>query len=179
MIFQQHQQQQLTILALSACAAVAHDPVKPWEITRLVTSSLPYRGEAACHDPLNTIAVEIHDANYPGLNSTGLPSVQCIAKFPYCSPPYHKSFNCTEVPYRTWSFSFFQPDEHADSSYWNPGQSFVLCFRLLLRERGVWYDGQATFAVGDNLRGMCSAAGICSFALKEMTPFYVNPMGEM
>jgi len=52
--------------------AVAQAPLRPREITRLVSSGLPYRSEAACYDPLNTIAVEIRDTStYPGLNSAG------------------------------------------------------------------------------------------------------------
>jgi hypothetical protein len=169
------------VLTLMVSVSIAQLSPGPWEVTRLVTSGLPYRSEAACHDPLNTIAVEIRDTNsYPGSNTTEPQSTQCIAKFPYCSPPYHKSFNCTEVPYGSWSFTFFPTDDHQDAKYWNPGQNFTLWFRLLIPERGVWYDGLAAFSVGGNLRGMCSAGGICSFALKEeLTPVYVNQTGAM
>jgi len=177
MVFQHH----LAIFTLLASAAFAQNSIKPWEITRLVASGAPYRGNLTCHDPLTTIAVEIQDTNeYPGLNSTGSRATQCIVKSPYCSPPYHQSFNCTEVPYGTWTFSFFPSDEQADLTYWSPGQSFVLAFRLLLRERGVWYEGQASFAVGENMRGLCSAGGVCSFRLKEeLVPLYVNQTGAM
>ncbi|KAK0617523.1 hypothetical protein B0T14DRAFT_434134 [Immersiella caudata] len=161
------------LLAPPACVK-AQDSLQPWKITRLTTSGLPYRSEAACHDPLNTIAVEIQDPNvYLGLNSTGpeIQITQCIAKFPYCSPPYHQPFNCTDIPslHGMWSFTFFPTNEGADTKFWNPGQNFSLSFQLLLPQAGDRrrHTGQASFSVWENLRGLCSAGGVCSFSLRE------------
>jgi len=40
--------------------------------------------------------------------------------------------------------------------------------------------GKQRFLGGGNMRGMCSAGGICSFALKEeLAPLYANQTGAM
>ncbi|KAK0640713.1 hypothetical protein B0T16DRAFT_460871 [Cercophora newfieldiana] len=168
-------------LGLMGSAAAAQSILQAWEITRLVSSGLPYRSEAECHNPLNTIAVEIQDHNsYPGSESTKSNSTQCIAKFPYCAPPFHKLFNCSEASYGSWSFTFFPTNGNVDTEYWNPGQNFTISLRLALRGRGDWYEGQAAFSVGGNMRGLCSAGGICSFSLKEeIVPLMVNQTGSL
>ncbi|KAK4209770.1 hypothetical protein QBC37DRAFT_429907 [Rhypophila decipiens] len=166
---------------LLAFTAVAHDhPLYPWEITRLVVSGAPYRSEAACYDPLATIAVEIRDPNrYAGVNSSGSDMTQCITKFPYCGPPYNTRFNCTAIPYGNWTFSV-SPDEGPDKAYWNVGQNFTLSLRLAIWERGIWFDGQARFSTWESLRGLCSAGGACSFSLREeMAPFLVHQREHM
>lgn len=173
----------LSFAAAAAAMAVAQDSLPtflPWEITRLVVSGLPYRGDLTCHDLRNTIAVEIRDPNrYLGLNSSGSDLTQCITKFPYCSPPYNTRFSCTDIPYGNWTFTV-SPGENADPAYWSPGQNFTLGLQLLLKERGVFFAAQPRFAVGDNLRGMCSAGGACSFGLKEeMVPLLVQANGPL
>lgn len=171
----------ILMLALKAARALSQYTIQPWKITRLATSGLPYRGEAGCHEPLNTIAVEIQDPNsYSGLESTSPNTTQCIAKFPYCSPPFYKPFNCTEVSYGAWSFTFFPTNDQVDTKYWNPGQNFTISLRLEPRQLGVWYDGKVEFSVGGNLRGLCSAGGICSFSLKEeLVPLLVNQTASL
>lgn len=149
----------------------------PWEITRLSVSGLPWRGEEGLHEPLNTLAVEVRD---PNDYANPQPLVQYITKFPYASPPYHNAFNCTEVSYGRWEFAFFPPNpprDDAEPQYWNPGQNFTLELRLLPMSSGSWFEGQASFSVsaGGNLRGLCSAGGVCSFMVKEeMLPVYVQ-----
>ena len=167
-------------ITLMGSTVTSQTTLQPWEITRLSSSGLPYRSEAACHDPLNTLAVEIRDPNsYSGL-TTAPNMTQCIAKFPYCDPPFRKPFNCTEVSHGSWSFTFYPTQANVDTKYWNPGQDFTISLRLALRERGVWFDGKASFSVGGNMRGLCSAGGICSFSLKEeLAPVLVNQTGSM
>lgn len=151
--------------------------MRPWEITRLSVSGLPWRGEEGLHEPLNTLAVEVRD---PNEYANSEPVVQCITKFSYASPPYHHSFNCTAVSYGRWEFAFFPPNppqDDAEPQYWNPGQNFTLELRLFPMSSGSWFEGQANFSVsaGGNLRGLCSAGGVCSFAVKEeMLPVYVQ-----
>ncbi|KAK1832031.1 hypothetical protein QBC39DRAFT_257430 [Podospora conica] len=151
--------------------------MRPWEITRLSVSGLPWRGEEGLHEPLNTLAVEVRDRND---YASSEPLVQCITKFPYASPPYHRPFNCTEVSYGRWEFAFFPttpPQDNSEPQYWNPGQNFTLELRLLSTSSGSWLRGQANFSVsgGGNLRGLCSAGGVCSFAAKEeMLPVYLQ-----
>lgn len=168
----------LTILLLAGKASLTVAvPFQPWEISRLVVSALPDRGTGSRDEPLNTLAVEIRDVN-DYANSTD--PTQCITRFSYYSPPYGELFDCTEVPYGKWAFAFFPPEGDRDPSYWSPGQNFTLWFRLMLTTGDVSFDGQADFSVGGNMRGLCSAGGICSFAIKEeMTPFYVNQTESM
>ncbi|KAK4442391.1 hypothetical protein QBC34DRAFT_363836 [Podospora aff. communis PSN243] len=179
----------IPLLTLLLPAIKAQTSLQLWEITRLTTSGMPYRSESACHDPLNTIAVEIHDPNtYPiltpgslNLTTSETQTTQCIAKFPYCSPLYNQPFNCTDASHGRWSFTFFPTDERTDTAFWNPGQNFTLSIRFVFSgsesesesesgsgvEKGVLYTGQASFSVWENLRGLCSAGGVCSFSLRE------------
>ncbi|KAM7188566.1 hypothetical protein V8F33_010531 [Rhypophila sp. PSN 637] len=160
---------------LLAFRALAQDSLHPWDITRLVVSGAPYRSEAACYEPLATIAVEIRDPNrYAGENSSGSDMTQCITKFPYCGFPYDTRFNYTAIPYGNWTFSI-SPHKGAEMAYWNVGQNFTLSLRLEILEPGVWFDGQAKFSTWENLRGLCSAGGACSFSFREeMAPFLVQ-----
>lgn len=154
--------------------------MRPWELTRLSVTGLPWRGEEGLHEPLNTLAVEIRD---PSEYANSQPVVECITKFPYASPPYHQAFNCTELSYGWWQFAFFPPKPLQDNSepqYWNPGQDFTLELRLFSMSSGSWFEGQANFSVsaGGNLRGLCSAGGVCSFMVKEeMLPVYIQQKG--
>ncbi|KAK0750790.1 hypothetical protein B0T18DRAFT_425543 [Schizothecium vesticola] len=165
----------LSLVAIFPWCASAS--MRPWELTRLSVSGLPWRGEEGLHEPLNTLAVEVRDPNEYAISE---PVVQCITKFPYASPPYHQAFNCTKVPYGRWDFAFFPPNppqDNAEPQYWNPGQDFTLELRLFPMSSSSWFGGQVNFSVsaGGNLRGLCSAGGVCSFMVKEeMLPVYVQ-----
>lgn len=150
---------------------------RPWEITRLSVSGLPYRGDEGLYEPLNTLAVEVRD---PNEYADPVALSQCITKFSYGSPPYGVFFNCTEVAYGRWTFAFFPPPlvpGREQPTYWNPGQNFTLALQLWISSRGIWLKGQADFSVaaGGNLGGLCSAGGICGFSAKEeLLPIFVS-----
>jgi hypothetical protein len=61
----------------------------------------------------------------------------------------------------------------SDSDYSSPTSDFVLRFTLATENET--FLGIADFVVGENMRGLCSASGVCSFGLKEeLVPFLVN-----
>lgn len=39
--------------------------------------------------------------------------------------------------------------------------------RFELNKNGISFQGTEKFVVGENLSGLCSASGVCAFALKE------------
>lgn len=62
-----------------------------------------------------------------------------------------------------------EPDDGEPS----PTTNFKLHFEL--HKDGQLFVGEENFKVGDNMRGLCSAGGVCSFSLKEEnTPFPVK-----
>jgi hypothetical protein len=155
----------LLLLGAVYCTAVAAS-LKPWEITSLSTSSPPGRpgAELPC-----AMHINITDpSNYP--ESSAAPIATCSARWLYGSEPYDQLFNCTDVEYGAWTFQILSLDTRSAS----PTQYFVLRF-LLERSDQEFFEGSAHFAVGDNMRGLCSAGGYCSFSIKEeKVPFHIN-----
>ena len=165
----------LTFFVTAMAATGAASSLKPWAVLRLATSSLPDRPGTESQLS-SSISIEIADTNdYAARAGSGTENTTCVARWSYAVGPYDQVYICTAVPYGAWSFSM----EDSGTAYSSPIVDFVLRFRLQLaggdgRGQDV-FEGAAHFAVGDNMSGLCSAGGICSFRLKdEMTPFYIN-----
>ncbi|KAK0707978.1 hypothetical protein B0H67DRAFT_495538 [Lasiosphaeris hirsuta] len=139
------------------------EPLKPWEVLRLTTFSPSGRPGSS---PWSVINITISDQNNYNVQTT---TVECGAKWTTDLPPYGQGYNCSDVPYGSWTFRMLK----SESPYSSPTQDFGLQFTLV---QGMnVFDGSANFAIGDNLRGLCSASGVCAFQLKEeMTPFAVE-----
>lgn len=142
---------------------LAESSLKPWEILHLSTFSPPGRpGDTQLHSNLN---FTISDPN----DSTVSPTT-CVAKWLYDELPYNQTNACDVVSGGQWTFEMLESDNNRTAS---PTTDFKLRFELTTKDARC--VGMAKFTVGDNLSGMCSAGGICGFALKdEDTPFAVQ-----
>ncbi|KAK4119513.1 hypothetical protein N657DRAFT_650170 [Parathielavia appendiculata] len=149
----------VSLLGLTHLADAARRP-KPWEITRLTTFSPTGRpGDS----PWSVINITISDPN----DSTVSPTI-CVGKWTWEELPYGKVNACSEVPGGQWAFSMLESDSE------NPSPTVNFRLRFELRKTDRRYMGTAKFD-WDNLSGLCSASGFCSFGLKEeKTPFPVS-----
>lgn len=154
------------LLAAAATFATANPDTggqKPWEISRLTTFSPPNRPGSS---PWNLINITIADPN-----DDPVAPVDCGATWTLESPPYGQVHDCSEVAGGggQWAFTMLESDSPTAS----PTTDFVL--RFTLAKNGETYIGTEAFAVGDNMSGLCSAGGVCSFGLKEeLIPFPVH-----
>jgi len=160
-----------------ATAQTTTSPYTAWTITNLSIAGLPYHSEEAAHDPtLNTVSLDISDPNDYATNSTAPTpfTAHCTVRFAYRNPPYGTYVNCTPTsssPGSKGDFLFAIYPTRVDpgagdpslDKVWTPGQDFTVILRLVLRERGVWFEGLVDFSSGTNMWGLCSAGGVCSF----------------
>ncbi|KAK4149536.1 hypothetical protein C8A00DRAFT_46867 [Chaetomidium leptoderma] len=149
-----------SLLGLAAFAGAAPS-LQPWEISRLSTFSPSGR---PAESPWSIINVTISDPN-----DVALPVTFCATKWTFEKPPYGIVNNCSEVAGGQWRFVMLESEgEHS-----SPTTDFRLRFELQRGEET--YVGTEKFVVGENLWGLCSASGVCSFGLKEeQTPFPVK-----
>ncbi|KAK3315898.1 hypothetical protein B0H66DRAFT_480333 [Apodospora peruviana] len=173
----------------STTLTAAADPLlKPWEISKLTTFAPSGRPGSSTWSIINVTITDPNDySNPPPLNlAAGLAvnksttTADCGFKWQYdnFASAYDHVEHCTAVSEGSWTFEML---EASNSSYPSPLTDFVLRFkrsvpRASRRVRGpLSWVGDARFVVGDNMRGLCSASGVCSFGLKEEnTPFYIN-----
>lgn len=134
--------------------AISTPGLRPWELLSLNTFSPSYRPGTVQY---SVITITITDPN----DHPPTWAVDCTAKWDFESLPYGQMYNCSEAGDAQWSFEMLK----ADSAYSSPTQDFVL--RFMLTRYSETFEGSARFAVGDNLRGLCSASGVCAFQLKE------------
>ncbi|KAL2015338.1 hypothetical protein VTK56DRAFT_5782 [Thermocarpiscus australiensis] len=160
------------LTAVASSRDLATDALKPWEISRLSTFSPSERPGRTLSSVIN---ITISDPNYlplPDGSPQGISistDATCGAAWTSDKPPYNQAHSCTEVPYGRWTFEMIE----TDSGYPSPTTDFVLRFTLARAEES--FVGTARFVVGENMRGLCSAGGVCSFGLKEeMVPFLIN-----
>ena len=156
---------------LAIALAPAEPDLKPWEITRLSSTSPPNRPGDGPGIP-SRVALKITDRNgYTDPVSVPEEST-CVVEWLYLEDPFGREFNCTSVEYGKWSILMVEGDLVGRVS---PTTDFRL--RIMLVRGGGGgevYVGEAAFKVGENMRGLCSAGGMCSFSLKEeMLPFRV------
>jgi hypothetical protein len=148
------------VLGLASLAA-ATPSLNPWEISRLSTFSPPARPGSS---PWSVINVTIADPNGAIVSPTF-----CAAKWTFEEPPYGKVNACSDIPGGQWSFEMLE----SDSANPSPTTNFKLRFELKKKEE--LFVGTESFKVGENMSGLCSAGGVCSFGLKEeSTPFMVK-----
>lgn len=135
--------------------------LKPWEILSLNTFSPSYRPGTLQYSVIN---MTITDPNeYPPAWA-----VRCATKWEFEALPYGQVHNCSEAGDAHWSFEMIK----TDSAYSSPTQDFIL--RFVATRHADTFEGSARFAVGDNIRGLCSASGVCAFQLKEeLIPFQI------
>ncbi|KAL2260336.1 hypothetical protein VTK26DRAFT_5677 [Humicola hyalothermophila] len=146
---------------LAAASTAADEDLQPWRISELTTSSAPDRPGSS---PLSVINVTISDPN-----EQTLVVAYCSTTWTSEEPPYNRVEPCSEVPGGKWTFEMLESDSDNPS----PTTDFVLRFSLAREDET--FQGSARFAVGDNMRGLCSAGGVCLFELKEEnTPFLVK-----
>jgi hypothetical protein len=163
-----------TLFSQGALAiAIAEPDLKPWEITRLSSTSPPNRPGDGPGIP-SRVALKIADRNGYA-DSASAPESTCVVEWLYLEDPFGREFNCTPVEYGEWSILMEEGDLAGNVS---PTTDFRLRI-MLVRGGGVGggrevFAGEAAFKVGENMRGLCSAGGMCSFSLKEeMVPFRV------
>ncbi|AEO63792.1 3ffc141b-2c64-46a3-8362-d57d2a3f910a [Thermothielavioides terrestris] len=152
-------------LSAAALIGLAHSVVaagspKPWEISYLTTFSPPGRPGSSLYSVINITIADPNDSTVSPTN--------CIGKWTYDTVPYNITNACSEVPGGKWTFEMLE----SNSTSASPTTDFKLRFEL--DKQHSQFVGTASFAVGDNLSGLCSAGGICAFELKEEdTPFPV------
>ncbi|EAQ85478.1 predicted protein [Chaetomium globosum CBS 148.51] len=145
---------------LAAPLALANPDLKPWLISHLSTFSPPDREGSS---PWSVINITIVDPN--GMISN--PTI-CATKWTFEEPPYDKVNACSDIPGGQWSFAMLESDSA------NPSPTTDFKVRFELKKGGEVFEGTEGFKVGDNMSGLCSAGGVCSFGLKEEnTPFPV------
>ncbi|KAK4227749.1 hypothetical protein QBC38DRAFT_363470 [Podospora fimiseda] len=181
----------LTLLSSSKAFPNITDPILPWQITHVSTfspSSYP-----ASH-PHSRIFFTISD---PNTITVGPPHPFGAIEFPpstaNCSVYWQSHsedprgpewpFNtCAEMRISTGKWTF-----EIREGTWNIGvtgsavtRNFVAVIRLsevvVLGTGGIWrhkYEGEAAFAVGQNMEGACGGSGVCGYSLKD-GPFLVN-----
>ncbi|KAK4033793.1 hypothetical protein C8A01DRAFT_49678 [Parachaetomium inaequale] len=150
----------LAILGLASLAA-ATPSLNPWEISRLTTFSPSGRPGSS---PWSVINVTIADPNGLIVSPTF-----CVAKWTFEEPPYGKVNACSDIPGGQWKFEMLESDSE------NPSPTTDFKLRFELRKHDETFVGTESFRVGENMSGLCSASGVCSFGLKEeKTPFLVK-----
>lgn len=143
-----------------ASLTLADPDLKPWQISHLSTFSPPNREGSS---PWSLINITIADPNGLIVN----PAI-CVTKWTFEEPPYDKVNACSDIPGGQWSFAMLE----ADST--NPSPTTDFRVRFELKKGDEVFEGTEGFKVGDNMSGLCSAGGVCSFGLKEEnTPFPV------
>jgi hypothetical protein len=150
-------------LTLSGLAPLTRaDPdLKPWQISHLRTFSPPNREGSS---PWSLINITIADPNGFIVN----PAI-CATQWTFEEPPYDRVNACSDIPGGQWSFAMLK----ADSA--NPSPTTDFRVRFELKKGGEVFEGTGSFRVGENMSGLCSAGGVCSFGLKdENTPFSVS-----
>ncbi|KAK4243620.1 hypothetical protein C7999DRAFT_18049 [Corynascus novoguineensis] len=151
----------ITFLLSCAAFATATSALEPWLIHDLSTFSPPDRPGSTLSSIVN---VTISDPN-----ELTTVVAHCGATWTFQEPPYGKVYDCSEVPGAQWAFAMLEPDDGEPS----PTTNFKLHFEL--HKDGQLFVGAENFKVGDNMRGLCSAGGVCSFSLKEENaPFPVK-----
>jgi hypothetical protein len=148
------------VLAFAPSASAVRS-LEPWLINRLTTFSPPDRPGSS---PWSIINITITDPN--DMTAT---SAICATTWTFEEPPYDIVNPCSEVPGGKWTFSMLE----SEGSNPSPTTNFRLRFELN-KEDGM-FAGEESFAVGENMSGLCSAGGVCSFKLKEeLAPFVVK-----
>ena len=142
-----------SLLCLASLAA-ATPALKPWEITSLNTFSPSGRPGSS---PWSVINITISDPS-----DTSVSPAICVGKWTFEEPPYGVLNNCSDVSGGRWTFTMLKSD-NADSA--SPTTDFKLRFEL--KKAGADFVGTGKFAVGENMSGLCSASGFCSFGLKD------------
>jgi hypothetical protein len=149
-----------SLLGLAPLATVASS-LKPWEISRLTTFSPSGRPGSS---PWSIINITISDPN----DAISSPTI-CSGKWTFEEPPYDIINSCSEVPGAEWTFVMLRSNGTGAS----PTMDFQLRFELNKKRES--FEGTEKFVVGENMSGLCSASGVCSFGLKEeMTPFPIK-----
>ncbi|KAL2129470.1 hypothetical protein VTI74DRAFT_7772 [Chaetomium olivicolor] len=150
-----------SLLGFSPFAAATLS-LKPWEISHLGTFSPSGRPGSS---PYSVINITISDPN-----DASVSPATCVGKWTFEEPPYGKINDCSDVPGGQWTFVMLESDGQNPS----PTTDFKLRFDLKKKKK-VRFVGVEKFVVGENLSGLCSASGVCSFGLKEeKTPFPVQ-----
>jgi hypothetical protein len=149
------------LLGLASLAKATRWP-KPWEITHLSTFSPSGRPGSS---PYSVINITISDPN----DSTVSPAI-CVGTWTFEELPYGKVHACSEVPGGQWTFAMLQSDSDNPS----PTTEFKLRFEVQKMDQ-LFRGTEEEFLIGDNLTGLCSASGVCSFGLmEEKTPYRVS-----
>lgn len=147
-------------LAIAPFASPAFS-LKPWLISRLSTFSPPDRPGSSLSSVIN---ITITDPN----EFIAISAI-CATTWIYEKPPYGIVNPCSEVPGGEWTFAMLE----SEGSYPSPTTDFRLRFEL--KKGDERFMGIESFVVGENMSGLCSAGGVCSFRLKEETaPFPVK-----
>ncbi|KAH6843440.1 hypothetical protein B0I37DRAFT_418540 [Chaetomium sp. MPI-CAGE-AT-0009] len=135
--------------------------LKPWQISQLRTFSPPNREGSS---PWSLINITIGDPNALIVNPTS-----CATQWTVDDPPFEKLNACSEIPSGQWGFEMLKSDST------NPSPTTDFRVRYFLKKGDEAFEGTGSFKVGDNMQGLCSAGGVCSFELKEEnTPFLVT-----
>ena len=145
-----------TLLASLLCLiplAAATPALQPWEISSLNTFSPSGRPGSS---PWSVINITISDPS----DTTVSPAI-CIGKWTFDEPPYGLVNNCSDVSGGRWTFVMLKSNNDGAS----PTTDFKL--RFVLNKAGAEFVGTGKFALGENMSGLCSASGFCSFGLKD------------
>ncbi|KAK0710141.1 hypothetical protein B0T26DRAFT_755252 [Lasiosphaeria miniovina] len=168
----------IAALVLGSQATAA---LKPWEISALRTFSPSGRPDSSPWSFINLTIADRNtyaatapppDASAPGIAAT------CFVQWPYAGDAYGREVNCTTTTTTTTPLSSSPPPEWTltmlptpGSAYASPLNDFMLRLTLTLKFAGAEdkYEGSARFALGpgQNLQGICSASGVCAFALRD------------
>lgn len=152
---------QFTLPALLGIAslATATAPLEPWQVSRLGTFSPSGRP--------NSTTIAVLNATISDPNDAVVPAAICVATFEAFDPyPYGDVvYKCSQVPYQLWSFRILEAEEGERAS--SPTTNFRLEFTQDKGDEGGVFVGTESFAVGDNMSGVCGGSGVCSWGLKE------------
>ncbi|KAK3291147.1 uncharacterized protein B0H64DRAFT_409919 [Chaetomium fimeti] len=141
--------------------ALADEDLQPWRISQLRTFSPPDREGSS---PWSLINITIADPNGLIVNPAS-----CATKWTLEELPYGHVNACSDIPGGQWTFAMLESDAA------NPSPTTDFKVRFELKKGDEAFEGTENFKVGDNMRGLCSAGGVCSFELKEEnTPFLVT-----
>jgi hypothetical protein len=150
----------IPVLAFAPFASAVRS-LEPWLINRLTTFSPPDRPGSS---PWSIINITITDPN----DMTAI-SALCATTWTFEEPPYDIVNSCSEVPGGNWTFAMLE------SNGPNPSPTTDFRLRFELKKEDEAFVGEESFAVGENMSGLCSAGGVCSFKLKEeLAPFPVK-----
>ncbi|KAL2152847.1 hypothetical protein VTH82DRAFT_4002 [Thermothelomyces myriococcoides] len=156
----------VTCILSFATLATSALALEPWLVSELRTFSPPNRPDFPPRD--NLINATISDPNDLVAVSTF-----CATTWAFEDLPYGRVNACSDVPGGQWRFTILEADEGESS----PLTNFKLRFELEKDDQTLF--GTASFKIGDNLSGLCSAGGVCSFSLKEeYAPFPVKQTVE-